>query len=160
MLFLESDHYINFKRENGGASTTSKGVWVEALSEVGSFVGIQRRESCVDEKTSDMEHSMAALLSYMRKLHIKAYLEDYHDDGEGLLYQPLVEVLRKAGYTKLVDVVCCHKMEQPSLHCNQSKPYPRFILFACTHGEGGDVSPSSPCVQVNGMNLGQGLDWS
>ncbi len=148
ILFLELDHYINCKRENCGASTTSKGVWVEALSEVGSFVGIQQRELCVDEKTSGMEHLMTVLLSYMRKLHINVYFEDYHDDGEGLLYQHLVEVLRKAGYTKLVDVVCCHKMDQPSLHCNQYKPYPRFILCTCTHGEGGDVSCMCPWCRI------------
>ncbi len=93
LLFLKSDHYSNFQQDHDGATATSIGVWEEVLGEVGSFVSNSRPQSCVDEKTSAMEHFMAALLGYIKKPHVQTYLEGYHDNGEGLLYDGLVGVL-------------------------------------------------------------------
>ena len=145
LLFLESDHYANFQRDNDGATATSRGVWTEAVRLVGAFVGDPRPESCVDEKTSAMEHFMAALLSYVRRHDIRAYLESYHDNGEGLMYKDLVAVLRKAGCHALVDAVCCQKQEQRTLLL---EPRPRFIPLECTHGINGKRENQCPCCGI------------
>ena len=75
LLFLTSDHYANFRQDNDGATATLVDIWQEMMGAVGSFVSNPRNLYCVDEKTSGMEHFMAALLGYINKPHVRACLE-------------------------------------------------------------------------------------
>ena len=62
-LFLESDHYAKFQSENGGA-TVGYHVWHDALNAVGQFVSNPRKQSCVDEFISGLEHYMVCNTIY------------------------------------------------------------------------------------------------
>jgi hypothetical protein len=76
---------------------------------------------------------MAALLGFIKRGPAKEYLEGYHNDGEGFMYDGLYSVLRKAGCFKMVDAVCCGKIEQQTLHYDKSKSCPKMIPLKCTH---------------------------
>ena len=76
------------------------------LGKVGNVVGNPRPESCVDEKTSGLEHMMVALLGFVKKLEVKTYLQGYHNDGEAMVYDDLYAVLHTVGSFRMVDAVC------------------------------------------------------
>ena len=59
LLFLNSDEYASFQRENEGA-TIGYTTWSQVLKEVNTFVTNPKPESCVDEKISGLEHMMVA----------------------------------------------------------------------------------------------------
>ena len=96
----------------------------------------------MDEKTSGLQHMMAAILGFIKKAQVKAYLEGYHNDGEGLMYDDLVSVLWKAGCFRMVDAICCGKVEQPQLHFDKTKPCPKMVLLRCSHAP---LGPAPPC---------------
>jgi hypothetical protein len=73
-LFKSSDHYAQFQLQESGAKA-SYGVWHEVLGKLGGIVSNPKPESCVDEKTSGLQHMMAALLGFIKRKTVKAYLE-------------------------------------------------------------------------------------
>ena len=61
VLFLASNYYANFQRENEDA-TAGYNVWRQVVAKVGSFVNTPASQSCVDTKISALEHGMVAIL--------------------------------------------------------------------------------------------------
>ena len=64
-LFLSSDHYAKFQQEHNGASV-SYGIWHDVMDKVGSIVSNPKPESCVDKKTSGLQHMMAVILGFIK----------------------------------------------------------------------------------------------
>jgi len=65
--FLDSEHFANFQRDNGDA-TMGYHVWRNVFEKVGAkWVTNPLPISCVDEKTSALEHLMRALLSVLKR---------------------------------------------------------------------------------------------
>jgi len=142
-LFLSSDHFARFQAKHNGA-TVGYDVWSDVLGTVGTFVSNPLHESCVDEKISGLEHIMAALLGVLKRNDVKEDLEKY--DGDGLKYDELYDVTRKAGAHPMVEAVCCDKEEVPELHIDKEKPCPKFIPLHCTHD--GYGKPRCTCCGV------------
>ena len=142
-LFLSSDHFARFQAKHNGA-TVGYDVWSDVLGTVGTFVSNPLHESCVDEKISGLEHIMAALLGVLKRNDVKEDLEKY--DGDGLKYDELYDVTRKAGAHPMVEAVCCDKEEVPELHIDKEKPCPKFIPLHCTHN--GYGKPRCTCCGV------------
>jgi len=140
-LFLSSDQYVKFQQEHNGAST-SYGIWYYVMGKVESIVSNPKPESFVDEKTSGLQHMMAAILGIIKEAPVKAYLKGYHNDGEGLMYDDLYSVLCKAGCFRMVDTMCWGKVEQPQLHFDKTKPCPKMVWLRCFHAP---LGPAPPC---------------
>ena len=113
-LFIGSKHYARFRQENSGA-TVGYTTWSIALKKVATFVCDPRPESCVDEKISGLEQSMAALHQVLGWDCVKAELEgvEIDEDGRQLSGEQFADILRKAGSHRMIEAVCCDKEEQP-----------------------------------------------
>ena len=85
------------------------------VGKVNTFVSKPKAESCVDEKINGLEHKMASLLGVMKRHHVKSHLENFSCTG-GHNYDEIVNILRKAGAHRMIESVCCPKVEQPDLH--------------------------------------------
>mmetsp|Transcript_16075 Transcript_16075/g.32284 ORF Transcript_16075/g.32284 Transcript_16075/m.32284 type:complete len:272 (+) Transcript_16075:2157-2972(+) len=142
--FLNSKEYEDFRDSNVGA-TVGYDVFRDVISKVGKFVCNPLPESCVDDKTSGLEHYMSSVLSLLTKADVKEVLKDADVSPHGLTYEESVEVLKKAGSYQFVDAMCCNKEEQPELHWHHDKPCPKTIPLKCTHGVGGKRGKQCPC---------------
>ena len=132
--FLASEHYASFQKDCNNA-TAGLTVWREALKVVGKFVSNPTPLSCVDEKLSGLLHFMRALSTVIRRPAVKAELEKF-TDGDGLIYDGLIKVLRQASYHDMVGAVICEKVDFPELHIDKSRACPKLPQFKCTHGTG------------------------
>ena len=118
VLFLASDHYRCFQNENLGAKAGYT-VFTDALTAVGQFVSKLRKQSCVDELISGLEHYMIALLQVFWWDHVKRQLQHYVDrniSNGGLTFNAALQIFRKAGAYQLIQNVCCHKERHPLLY--------------------------------------------
>ena len=139
VLFLASDHYRNFQDENAGA-TVGYTIFTDARTAVGQFVSNPRKQSCVDEIISGLEHYTVALLQVFRWERVRRKLEHYVDSSMcngGLTFNGALQVLRKAGAYQLIQKLCCPKEKQRQLFVDQTKDCPKLVPFRCTHGTDG-----------------------
>lgn len=142
--FLNSKAYEDFCDSNVGA-TVGYDVFRDVLSKFSKIVCNPLPESCVDEKTTGLEHCMSAVLSLITQPDVKAVLEDAVVYSHGLTYDEFAEVLKKAGSYQFVDAMCCDKEEQPELQICQDVPCPKTIPLKCTHGVDGKRKKQCPC---------------
>ncbi len=160
-LFTESEYYTNFQREYPGA-TVGYSVWERVLRKVGTFVTNPKQQSCVDEKTSALEHMMVALLRVMKRKNVKEFLQLQDLKDGALTYDTLLDHLRKAGSYQMISAICCPKEEEPDQHIIKSKPCPKFTPLRCTHSEDGlhdkQGNPKKPCPRCGREKRLQLLD--
>jgi len=88
--FLNSKEYEDFRDSNVGA-TVGYDVFRDVLSKVGKFVCNPLPESCVDDKTSGLEHYMSSVLSLLTKADVKEVLKDADVSSHGLTYENLLK---------------------------------------------------------------------
>ena len=131
-LFQSLDHYADFQLQEREGKV-SYGVWHDVLGKVWGIISNPKLESCVDKKTSSLQHMMAALLGFTKRVNVKTCLKAFHY-GKGLSYNQPYAVICKTGCFKTDDAVWCGRVEQPTLHFDKSKPCPKMISLKCKHG--------------------------
>ena len=79
-MFLASNYYRDFLEANPEYAESKFGVgytvWMEALSEVASFVSNPKDKSCADQKISSLENLMLSLYKVIRYPRVKENLKN------------------------------------------------------------------------------------
>eukprot|EP00984_Skeletonema_dohrnii_P006213 scaffold2235_cov108-Skeletonema_dohrnii-CCMP3373.AAC.1 len=132
--FLQSSYYKAFMDMNPSATGVGITVFSEGLKKFKKLVSNPKPESCVDEKVSGLEYAMEAMFGVLNKGETKeAFMCHQCKEGE-IAPAEVLELMRLRSSHKLVDAVCCEKVERPDLHIDKEKDCPRMIPFLCTHG--------------------------
>jgi sentrin-specific protease 1 len=133
--FLQSSYYKAFMEMNPSATGVGITVFSEGLKKFKKLVSNPKPESCVDEKVSGLEYAMEAMFGVLNKGETKeAFMCHQCKEGE-IAPDEVLELMRLRSSHKLVDAVCCEKVERPDLHIDKEKDCPRMIPFSCTHGK-------------------------
>jgi len=134
-VFLQSSYYKAFMDMNPSATGVGITVFSEGLKKFKKLVSNPKPESCVDEKVSGLEYAMEAMFGVLNKGETKeSFLCHQCKEGE-IAPAEVLELMRLRSSHKLVDAVCCEKVERPDLHIDKEKDCPRMIPFSCTHGK-------------------------
>ena len=129
-LFSKSEIYNTFLLQYPG-HTIGRTVFFHNLC---PSVTDPKPESCVDEKTSAVQHYMTCILTFLRRPNVKEELKNYVAPEGGLNYDETVDVLKRARAGDIIEAVCCRVEEHSDLQFCQTVSAPKLIPYRCTHG--------------------------
>lgn len=135
--FLQSEYNQELQHALGRNARMGRTLFQLVRDKICTFITNPKPESCVDPLTSGLEHCMRAMLTVMMDKQAKSMLGQYVAGPGELSPDEFEDILRSAGYVRLVESCCCEKVEQPTLcHVKRNKKRtPKLIPFKCTHGD-------------------------